>query len=163
MDTNNLNSEIKRLFFQLLATGNKYVNHVYDGAIKYYFKIDDTQYCHTIHFFKSYNYVANENEASNKINKLGIPTHNPNTLYLPKGCDCDCDCKSVAINNDNIKVSFTVNIDKLGSFPIIDLTEDEYAQAMRIITNVCKEFKIKQLEILDEITENALDDLSDGI
>ena len=163
MDTNNLNSEIKRIFFQLLTTGNKYVNNVYDGTINYHFKIDDVRYGYSINFFKSYNYVANENESSNKINKLEIPNRNPNTVYFSKGCCCDCDCKSIDINNDNIKASFTIDIEKLGSFPIIGLTDEEYAQAIRIITNVCKEFKIKQLEILDELTENALDDLSDGI
>ena len=115
MDTNNLNSEIKRLFFQLLATGNKYVNHVYDGTINYHFKIDDVRYGYSINFFKSYNYVANENESSNKINKLEIPNRNPNTVYFTKDCCCDCDCKTIDINNDNIKASFTIDIDKLGT------------------------------------------------
>ena len=53
MDTTNLNSEIKRLFFQLLETGNKYVKHVYSGSISYNVKVEDEYYCHSIHFFKS--------------------------------------------------------------------------------------------------------------
>lgn len=162
MDTTNLNSEIKRLFFQLLATGNKYVKHVYSGSISYNVKVEDEYYCHSINFFKNANYKANEDTASDTINKLDIPTI-PSNLFV-RDFVCDATAKvNDNINYDNVKVSFTIDIYKLGSFPIVNLTEEEYFEAMRIISNISREFKIKQLELLDEITENAIDDLSDGI
>lgn len=158
MDVNNLNSEVKRLFFQLLTTGNTYIKAIDNGSILYV--INEHHY--HIYYFKDPSYTPDENRVSNTINDLcvpfrgsfyGIPLYGQNVLdYSNKG----------NINEDNVKISFELYIEGIGTLPIVNLSLSEYCDAVRIITNVSKEWKLKQLDILDELTED-IDDMSNGI
>lgn len=158
MDVNNLNSEVKRLFFQLLTTGNAYIKSIDNGSIQY----EINKRIYYIHYFKDPSYTPDENIVSNTINNLyvpfrggvcGVPLCEKNALdYFNKN----------NINEDNVNISFELYISGIGTLPIVNLSLSEYCDAVRIITNVSKEWKLKQLDILDELTED-IDDMSNGI
>ena len=54
------------------------------------------------------------------------------------------------------KFNFTISIDGVDSFDI-DLTEEEYADVVRILNNVIKDYKLDKLNSIDEITENCIE------
>ena len=158
MDVNNLNSEVKRLFFQLLTTGNAYIKSIDNGTIQY----EINKHIYYIYYYKDPSYTPDENIVSNTINNLcvpfrggvcGVPLYEKNVLdYFNKN----------NINEDNVNISFELYIAGIGTLPIVNLSLSEYCDAVRIVTNVSKEWKLKQLDILDELTED-IDDMSNGI
>lgn len=144
MDINNLNSEIKRIFFQILATGNKYITGIFGNCIVY--KINDSIV--NIACIKDLNYTPN-----NDFSKIfGINQQIVSGIaYTVLGTNY------ASSNLDNIKYNFCLNIEGVGSFDIVDLSDMEYAETMAIITNVIKDYKLNILESIDSVTENYLD------
>ena len=155
MDVNNLNSEVKRLFFQLLTTGNAYIKAIDNGSIQY----EINKRIYYIYYFKDPSYTPDENIVSNTINNLCVPFRGGVPLYEKNVLDY---FNKNNINEDNINISFELYISGIGTLPIVNLSLSEYCDAVRIITNVSKEWKLKQLDILDELTED-IDDMSNGI
>lgn len=138
---NDINSEIKRIFFQVLATGNKFICKCQPGMIKY--NINDAEVLIT--YFKNVNYIpikdySNTFKLDYRIITVDYTSLSPVSL----------------VNSKYVKFNFTINIDGVDAFDI-DLTEEEYADVVRILDNVIKDYKLDKLNSIDEITENCIE------
>lgn len=138
---NDINSEIKRIFFQVLATGNKFICKCQPGMIKY--SINDAEVLIT--YFKNVNYIPIKDYSNTfKLDYRIITVDYTSLSPVP------------LVNSKYVKFNFTIRIDGVDAFDI-DLTEEEYADVVRILDNVIKDYKLDKLNSIDEITENCIE------